>query len=179
MIRGEGIMKTLTRLYWLRRRQLLVMLVALGISMGAQAQVWSCIQGTSGHIEYEGNIQPASRTRPGWGLDFEAKPGVSNWVQFAIPTVYPSYVRYVGMLFKTGSPDAWIDEVHVYNLNNKVVEFVDLDWSGDYQVQLLDMGEPPIPSAALNVSIRIAAGVEMMSHKFVFSAVCAGFVPAP
>ena len=149
------------------------MLIALGT---AQAAEWSCIHGNGGNIELQQHITTMERAHIGWGLDIDQKPGLYNWIHFAIPSVHGQSVRYIALQFETGSVDAIVDHVHVYNLSNKIREFNDLGWTGTLQTRVLDLGSPQ-PISALGISVGIGAGVEMMSHRFVFMGACAYMVP--
>ena len=167
-------MRKLARTCWDFSTLLIVLLATLTFSSAVQAQgIWSCTHGQSGHIEYEGNIEPAARTRAGWGLDFTQKSGLANWIHFAVPSVHLTSSRWVALKVYTGSVDAWVDKVHVYDLNNKVFDFDDVDLSDGWYVEVFDMGDPPIPFSALGISVRVAAGVEMMSHRVIFAGACA------
>ena len=166
-------MSRLKRTGWDLSTLLCVMLVTLPFSSATQAQgVWSCTHGLDGEIEYEGNIVPAARTRAGWGLDFTQKSGEANWIHFAPPSIHLTKARYVALKFWTGSADAWVDQLHVYNLNAKVYEDNDVDLSNGWYIEVFDMGSLK-DFSALGISVRVAAGVEMMSHRFVFAGACA------
>ncbi|MGB5831817.1 MAG: hypothetical protein WBG92_07490 [Thiohalocapsa sp.] len=169
---GGMVMKTVVASRWLGYR-LLFALVALMCCSAVQAEDarWSCTHGQDGNIEYGASIQAAASDRAGWGLDFTQQSGLKNWVHFAVPSVHGASVRHVALRFWTGSADAFVDKVHVYNLEAKVKEFEDLGWSGGWLTKTLDLGAPA-PISALGISVEIAAGVEAMSHRFVFSGAC-------
>ncbi|NEX22344.1 hypothetical protein G3480_18880 [Thiorhodococcus mannitoliphagus] len=136
------------------------------------AAEWSCIHASGGQIEYEDRIATTDRTHLGWGLDFEQSPGLYNWVHFAIPWTHGKTARFDALQFETGSVDAYVDQVHVYNLGERVKVFSDLDWSGNLQTRALDLGDN-LTFSTLGISVGIAAGVEMMDHNFVFTGACA------
>ena len=170
-------MKTAPASRWLGYR-LLLALAALMCCAAVQAEGarWSCTHGQDGNIEYGANVQAAARDRAGWGLDFTQKSGLTNWVHFAIPSVHGWSVRYIALKFWTGSVDAIVDKVHVYDLNNKIDEFEDLGWSGGWLIKTLDLGAP-VMTSAVGISVQVGAGVEMMSHRFVFGGACGYLIP--
>jgi hypothetical protein len=148
--------------------------VGLILLLGAPAQAaqWRCIHGHSGHIEYLTRVQTTERAHIGWGLDFDQKSGLYNWIHFAVPTVFGQTTRYIALQFWTGSVDAVVDSVHVYNGGDRVMEFEDLGWADGWHEEILDLGEE-MTFAALGISIEIGAGVEMMDHRFLFTGACA------
>lgn len=136
------------------------------------AQEWSCTHGHSGHIEYEDRIEDTGRTHIGWGLDFVQKSGLTNWVHFAVPSQFGQQTRFIALQFLTGSVDAIVRDVHIYDLGIKVREFNDVNWTGALQSQILDLGSERA-FTALGISVGIGAGVEQMSHRFWFTGACA------
>ena len=142
----------------------------------AQAQVWSCIHGQDGNIEYINRVDTMDRVHIGWGLDFNQKSGLKNWIHFAVPSVHGQSSQYVALQFYSGSSDAIVDKVHVYNLGTKVVEIEDLGWSDGWYTEVIDLGSK-IPFTALGISVEVGAGVEMMSHQFIFTGACAFLEP--
>jgi len=156
------------KLFWA-----LLGIAAMLLLMGtAQASAWSCIHGHSGHIEYPGRVVTMEGAHIGWGLDFDQESGLFNWVHFAVPTEFGKNTRYIALQLLTGSVDAIVDKVHIYDLNTKVREFNDLGWTGPLQVHILDLGAERA-FAALGISIQVGAGVEMMDHRFLFTGACA------
>ena len=153
-----------------------VALVLVLCASTAQGGVWSCTHGQSGNIEYPGNLVAAARDRTGAGLDFTQQSGLSNWVHFAPPTVLGSTVRYIGLQFWTGSADAIVDSVHIWDLGSKVQEFNSLGWSDGWDTQVLDLGAD-VPINAIGISVGIGAGVEAMNHRFIFTGACAYVAP--
>jgi hypothetical protein len=154
----------------------------LGFVASAQAQgYWSCTHGNAANIEYIDRVATTDRVHLGWGLDFTQKPGLYNWVHFAVPTVHGATSRYVALQFYTYSADAIVDKVHVYNLLNKVKSFEGaadgLGLSDGWYTPVLDMGSD-IPVSAVGISVEVGAGVESMSHRFIFTGACA-FIEEP
>ncbi|MBI3950858.1 MAG: hypothetical protein HY314_10445 [Acidobacteria bacterium] len=75
----------------------------------------------------------------------------------------------------TGSGDIAITDIHVWNGDDKINEFTGLDWSGGMQTKELFLGNLVNFSKGMGVSIRILAGVEAVSHRFVLSGAGARF----
>lgn len=113
----------------------------------------------------------------GWGLDIRQKPGTSNWVHFAVPTLGNTNkgARYIRLRFWTGSADAFVSDVHVWNGETKVKEFTG-PWSGGWQTVTLDLGSVVSFTKGMGVSMKINAGVESMNHRFQISGAGANFV---
>jgi len=90
--------------------------------------------------------------------------------------VHGTTSRYIALQFYTGSPDAIVKKVHVYNLATKVKTFEGtaggLNVSNGWYLKVLDMGSD-ISFSAIGISVEVAAGVEMMSHRFLFTGACA------
>jgi len=138
---------------------------------------WYYTQGTSGHIEWKANIAAAARDRAGWGLDFSLRSGRRNWVHFAVPTLgnWNKGARYIKLKFYTGSVDADVTDIHVYNGSVKVFTKA-VNYSNGWRTVTIDMGSKKRFTRGLGISIGIAAGVESMSHRFMFSSAGANFV---
>jgi len=135
------------------------------------------IHGHSGHIQDENAIVAGKPKYLGWGLDFELSPGLETWVHFAVPSIGGGShgVRYVQLDLKTGSADAWVTDVHVYDGE---VRFQTLQgkWKA---LTTLDFGRVWTIHGALGISVRCVRGVENMSHRFQFLSVSADFVEVP
>jgi hypothetical protein len=116
----------------------------------------------------------------GWGTDVDLKPGLSNWVQLAIPTPgnLSQGARYIRLRFYTGSVDAFVSDIHIWNGEEKVKEFAG-NWSNGWKTVTLDLGAVTSFSKGLGVSIQIKAGVENLSHRFIFAGAGANFVNKP
>lgn len=137
---------------------------------------WACTHGHTGNIEYIDRVSTLDRVHIGWGLDFNQSPGLLNWVHFAPPSMFGQTTRYVALQFSTGSVDAFIDSVHVYDLGTKVKEFNDLGLSGAKQTEVFDLGADTT-FTALGISVEVKAGVESMSHNIEFYGACASVGP--
>jgi hypothetical protein len=166
----------------LGRKSLLVMftglfLVAALIYAGPAQATWYWTHGNSGHVQNKDALADP-QFEWGWGLDIIQKPGTSNWVHFAVPTLGSKGVRYIKLIFLTYSADAWISEIHVYNGSQKIKEFKG-HWTGGHNPLTLNIGSIQPITASLGISVKINAGVESMDHRVVFGAVGANFVNLP
>lgn len=148
---------------------------SLGVAGSAQA-AWMFSHGNVAQIE-----NPANCTYKyfGWGLDMQQKSGLYNWVHLTVPTQYGGGVgaRYVKLRFYTGSIDASVSEIHVYNGETRVKVFKGLNYSNGWKTVQLDLGSKMAFSKGMGFSVKIGAGVEMMSHQFIFSSAGANFIP--
>ncbi len=160
---------------YFKRFSLLLGSFALVLAAGtAQAALqWSCTHGQSGSVEYPSRLDSLDQVHIGWGLDFDQSPGLTNWIHFAPPSLHGQQTRFIALQFLTGSNDAIVKHVHVYNLAAKVKEFNNVNWTGGpLQIQVLDLGES-MTFTALGISVGIGAGVEILSHRFWFTGACA------
>lgn len=82
---------------------------------------------------------------------------------------------YLRLKFYTGSADAFVSEVHVYNGNQKKKEFKSLNLSDGWKDIQLDLGSKVAFSRGLGITVKIGAGVEMAGHRFIFAAAGASF----
>lgn len=136
---------------------------------------WFLIHGHSGHVEYMSRVDNEDIYK-GWGLDIDQKSGLTNWVHFTIPTAFGTTTRYIGFELQTGSIDAWIDQVDIYNGKTKIKTFIGLHWSGPTNIYILDLGTQMNVGMGLGISVKICAGIEMMSHNFKFYTVAADLI---
>jgi hypothetical protein len=144
-------------------------------------QMW--VHGTQGRIEYTDRITgPGNRTVFGFGLQFIQNSGSYNYIHYAVPTKYgpnPSSwgARYIYIDYYTGSADAGIYEVHIYNGGGfppfKIVSFSPAK-TGSGRLTI-DLGTVTSFSGGLGVTIYVGAGVEAMDHTFKFMGVGADF----
>jgi hypothetical protein len=137
----------------------------------AQSGAWVCTHGHSGTVEYPSNLVTEEGLHIGWGLDFALKPSKINWVHYAPAAVLGEKIRYIGLQFATGSADAVVDNVHVWDLNARRYRFDDLGWSGGSQIKILDLGSFQT-FQVIGLSIGVWSGVEMMDHSFEINGVC-------
>jgi len=162
------------------RRFFLVLAVALAATLvltGPAYATWQWVHGNSGHIEYKDRYTNANRFERGWGLDFILNSGTVNYVHLAVPTIASTTqgVRYVRVRFATGSADAWVSAIHIYDGTTKVM-VKEGSWSDGYKTVTVDLGYVRSFNYGLGVSIEIKAGVESMSHAFIFVGAGANFV---
>lgn len=153
-----------------------VLLVAMGAwSSAVPAAEWVFTQGTSGHVQ-----DPAvPHTYYGSGLELNKSSGGGTWVHYAVPsktytTGTPAKqwaVRYLRLRFFTGSGDARVKAIHLWDGNN--VRFFTLDkpwadaWYGDQDL-LVDLGKTWKIYRGLGISLRVEWGVEqLISHQVV------------
>ncbi|MFC1763495.1 DUF6623 family protein [Planctomycetota bacterium] len=138
----------------------------------------SWIHGHSMHIEYPDKIQ--SQRRIGYAFRIVGKSGLTNWLHYAIPTpVIINDVRLkldsVMLDFTTGSVDAFVRDVHVYDGAAKIAYWNDLGWSESHRFERLVLNEPLAVGRGIGISIGIGVGVEMMDHTMDFIAAGADF----
>ncbi len=127
--------------------------------------------GHSGHTQDESAV--SALRYYGWGLDFDLS-GLQTWVHFAVPSIGGgSYgVQYIILDFKTGSSDAWVSDVHVWDGK---VRFQQLQGTWK-EGTTLDLGRVWTINSGLGVSVNCKRGVESMSHNFKFHGIGADFV---
>jgi hypothetical protein len=133
----------------------------------------SWIHGHSMQIEYPDRI--ASMRRAGFSIDVEGKPGTTNWFHFAIPTpVIIDDVRLradkVLLRFTTGSVDAFVRHVHVYDGEKLIAEHNNVNLSKENPLAGFVVPDRPLILLGLGISIGVAFGVEMMDHHMDFIA---------
>ena len=174
---GRVVMKSL-----LTRSRLwagMLVFTALIFTTGDKAHAtWMWIHGHSANLEYMDNVVDPEHYRLGWGLDFSLKPGTFNWVHFAVPTIgEPTYgARYIRLKFYTGSRDARVDLIQVYNADVLAKTFRGV-WQDGWHTIVLDMGRVRGFSRGMGISIRITAGTDdTQSHRFLFNGAGARFV---
>jgi hypothetical protein len=155
-----------------------LLVVAVMLSGTAYAE-WMFAQGNVGEIEYPANC---TYKNFGWGLDITQKSGNWNWIHLPVPTKAGGTwgARYIRLKFYTGSADATVTEIHVYNGNTKVKTFLGLNISNGYKDLQFDLGSKMKFNRGMGISFRIGAGVEsLMSHRFMFHAAGANFYEDP
>jgi hypothetical protein len=139
----------------------------------------SWIHGHSMQIEYPDRI--ASQRRAGFSINVEGKSGTSNWFHFAIPTpVIVNDVRLradsVLLRFTTGSVDAFVDNVHVYDGEILIAAHNDLGLSLSNALARFAVPNKPIVRWGLGISLGVGFGVEAMNHHMDFIAAGCDFV---
>lgn len=139
----------------------------------------SWIHGHSMQIEYPDRI--ASQRRAGFCMRLEGKSGTNNWFHFAIPTpVIINDVRLrvdsVLLRFTTGSIDAFVDNVHVYDGEVLIAAHNNLGLSLSNAMERFAVPNKPFMQWGLGISIGVGFGVESMSHNMDFIAAGCDFV---
>lgn len=142
----------------------------------------SWIHGRTLQIEYPDRI--VREDRNGWCAYVEGMPGTINWFHLAVPTpVIINDVRMqagsVMLAFKTGSVDAFIRDVHVYDGRFRIAEFNNVNLSGEQPfIRLVVPGTPQI-WGGLGISVGVGFGVEAMDHTMEFYSAGCDFVVRP
>jgi hypothetical protein len=131
----------------------------------------SWIHGHSMQIEYPDRI--ADLWRAGFYARLEGKPGTENWFHFAIPTpviIDDARLRIdAAMLrFATGSVDAFVRDVHVYDGEARIAAFNDVYLSENNGFAKFALPERPEVRWGIGISIGVGFGVEMMDHTMNF-----------
>ena len=131
----------------------------------------SWIHGRTLQIEYPDRI--AAEDRVGWGALVEGKPGTINWFHFAIPTpVIINDVRLqidsVLLVFKTGSIDAIVRDVHIYDGPWRIAVFDQVNLTGNQPLVRLTLPGTPYVGQGLGISVGVGFGVEAMDHTMEF-----------
>ncbi len=142
----------------------------------------SWIHGRTLQIEYPDRI--AAESRIGWGAWVEGKPGTINWFHFAIPTpVIINDVRLqidsVLLVFKTGSIDAIVRDVHVYDGPWRIAVFDQVNLTGNQPLVRLTLPGTPAVGQGLGISLGVGFGVEAMDHTMEFYSAGCDFVNRP
>jgi hypothetical protein len=131
------------------------------------------------HIEYPNRI--ASEWRAGFYVQIEGRPGTGNWFHFAIPTpviVNDNRLKVgsVMLRFRTGSVDAFVEHVHIYDGEEKIAQHNNVNLSGEHMFDRFDVPEHPPVKWGLGISIGVAFGVEPMSHQMQFISAGCDFI---
>jgi hypothetical protein len=139
----------------------------------------SWIHGHSMQIQYPDVL--ASVVRLGYYILVEGKPGTTNWFHFAIPTpVIVNDVRLrpdsVILRFTTGSIDAFVTNVHVWDGETLLIAYNDLNLSLSNPVARFPVPSKPLMQFGLGISIGVGFGVEAMDHHMQFVAAGCDFV---
>lgn len=144
---------------------------ALALDPASKIVFASWIHGHSMEIEYPDRMDSAIRR--GGAYVLAGKPGSSNWFHFAIPTpVIVEDVRLrldaVMLRFVTGSIDAFVRDVHVYDGESRIVAFQDLYLSEQNGFVRLVVPETPAVRWGIGLSLGVGFGVEPMDHTMQF-----------
>jgi len=155
-----------------------LLISSIGFAGMAQAD-WMYSQGNVAQVEFPANN--AISQYKGWGLDLQLKSNKTNWIHLTVPTQAGGTLgaQLIRLKFYTGSTDAWVSDIHVYNGDVKVKEFTGLNYSGDaVHNLLLDLGSKISFNRGMSFSVLINAGSDPLTihHRFVFSSAGAKFV---
>jgi hypothetical protein len=139
----------------------------------------SWIHGHSMQIEYPDRL--VSQWRAGFSINIEGKSGTTNWFHFAIPTpVIINDVRLkvdsVMLRFTTGSLDAFVQNVHVYDGEILIAAHNNLNFSLSNALARFGVSNRPAVQFGLGISIGVGFGVEAMDHHMDFIAAGCDFV---
>jgi len=138
--------------------------------------IW--IHGHNMEVEYPDRLENFRRAASGTMVD--GKAGTANWFHFAITTSEvldnDSYAAgAIFVRFKSGSQDAYIKDVHIYDGEFKIFEFNDLKLHPDkFTTERFD---PPLIELnyGLGISIRVEFGDSGASRRMDFSSAGAVF----
>lgn len=159
------------RRQYIRIAMLTGVLMVFSLAMAGTCLAFNivAVHGHSGDIEYMDRVSSTDRQKLGWGLDFTQNSGSSNWIHYSIPTVPFTKTRYLLVRYETGitgeTADSSITAFHVYDGGTKIYEDNSVSLTGGPDHVLIDMGEDKTISWGLGLSIKVGAGVEMMSHR--------------
>jgi len=139
----------------------------------------SWIHGHSMQIEYPDRISYVRRL--GSKIHVEGWPGTGNWFHFAIPTpVIIDDIRLkidsVLLRFRTGSTDAYVRHVHIYDGEYKIAEHNDIYLSEQNDLVRLAVPDKPYMHWGLGISIGVEFGLELMDHSMDFISAGCDFV---
>lgn len=161
----------------------LAVAVFLGVSLTAAAPVratWFWTHGHSGKIENLDvtNWSVTNNLAWGWGLAFTLDDSSRTWAHYAVPTIgnRRKVARYIKINFKTGSNDAWISAVDVWNGGDRLERFLGLVEFGGPKTITLDLGRKVNFSRGMGVSIEVTSGSNPDSHVIDILGVGANFV---
>ena len=129
---------------------------------------------THGHsmqIEHPDRIENVWRA--GFYIRVEGKPGTDNWFHFAIPTLSilnanTQKVYSVTLRFMTGSPDAIVKHVHVYDGEKRIARHNDVNLTGGKMSRNFGVPDTPRVDWGLGISIGVRFGNRNMSHRMEF-----------
>lgn len=137
--------------------------------------------GTSMQIEYPERL--ALVRRAAYYIEVQGEAGSSNWFHFAVPTSVLAgdsnlYLGSVFVRFKTESPQAYVEEVHLYDGEKKIAEFNGLRLNPEEF--RTDRFDPALTRMdyGLGVSLKVVFGSEGESMVMKFSSAGANFAIA-
>jgi hypothetical protein len=140
----------------------------------------SWIHGNNMQIEYPDNLSYIRHL--GSCTQIKGHLGLTNWFHFSIPT--PVYLlgsgvkaKAVMLRFETYSIDAWIRDVHVYDAEERIATFDELNLSEEQLDTKVELVDEPTIYYGLNIAIGVSFGVDAtMSHEMRFYAAGCDFI---
>lgn len=135
--------------------------------------VW--IHGHSVEVEFPERLESLQRLSS--FSRAKGSPNTINWFHFAVPTASDLQglkvkLGSVLLRIRSGSPDAFVDAVYVYDGEERIAQFEDLRLNPQaFETIRLDPPNLPDITAGLGVSLRVVFGEEDMSHTMEFSSV--------
>ena len=128
-----------------------------------------------------------SQWRAGFGLVIDGQMGTENWLHFAIPTpVILNDVRLqvdsIMLRFTTGSADAYVRDVYVYDGERPIASFTGITNGAPQQfdpILRLPLDSKPYMGYGLGISIGVTFGIQAMSHQMWFSSAGCDFIAQP
>ncbi len=139
------------------------------------------VHGNNVQIEYPDRIN--SLRRAGFHTQIEGELGTDNWFHFAIPTsviVNNRRLRVgsVMVVFKTGSADATVRDVHIYDGENKIAQYNSVNLSGNIGFMRFDVPSHPEVIFGIGVSIGVNFGIDKTKpHTMQFISAGCDFIP--
>lgn len=135
--------------------------------------------GTSMNVQFPDRLN--KMVRAGWGIDLESPAGSENWFHFAIPTpvvVSDRRLRVGSVLvdFETGSTEAVVNHVHVWDARRRIAEHNNLNLFGQVGVRRFEVPDSPPVWEGIGVSIGVGFGVEPYSRQMKFFSAGADFL---
>ena len=129
--------------------------------------VW--MHGNSLQVEHPDRLVELWRT--GFLGRLVGQPGTENWIHFAIPTpVIADGQRLraarIALVFRTDSPDAVLNTVHVYDGDRRIAEHDNLRLYADAGWQTFDIPCDTYMRMAMGISLGVSFGVEPLGHGF-------------
>jgi len=137
--------------------------------------------GTSMQIEFPDRIN--SVWRAGFYTQVDGELGTENWFHFAIPTsviVDDKRLRVgsVMVVFRTGSADAIVRDIHIYDGEQKIAEHNGVNLSGNIGFKRFDVPTHPSVKFGIGISIGVKFGTNKnASHIMKFVTAGCDFIP--
>lgn len=137
------------------------------------------VHGTAVQIEYPERMDQIQRRA--FHMRIDGKASTANWLHFPIPTpvvgtylaggsgafsgLQTNYRRYhidkVFLSFRTGSVDARVTNVHVYDAAERIAAFDNLNLYGEQHMREFTIPGAPAVSQGICVSVGVAFGANL------------------